>query len=365
MKLNIFIRHQTNPSNYYRIYQFIQHLEGNYAINVVSSFPSFYYKYLGRFSKNKFLSILLKVITYPIVQVKLYLKTSLILFHPRSILFIQREIYPRRLGFIQKKALKRLLNRNKIIWDIDDNITALNEISKSEFNLLGEKSASIIVCHQFLKDCLDKKYLNKVVFLPTSDVECAEFDLESANQKRLNNFPKTVTLGWIGTFNNLRFLEKILIFLDKSAEVLQKEFGKDLMLRIVSDTYFEANLNFIKINNILWTRAGAIEELKNIHIGLMPLNDNEITKGKCAFKAVQYMGFGIPVIASDVGFNREVIEDDRCGYLIKNNRTWSEKIIELSTNENRWVQFSKNARSKWLKDFDTDDIVRRIIKIIG
>jgi len=287
------------------------------------------------------------------------------IFHPRSILFIQREIYPRRLGFIQKKILSRLINRNKIIWDIDDNILAINETSKAEFNLLSEKSASIIVCHQFLKDCLDKKYINKVVFLPTSDVECAEFDLESANQKRLIDYPKTVTLGWLGTFNNLRFLEKILIYLDKSAGVLQKEFGKELILRIVSDTRLEASANFIKINNILWTREVAVDELKNIHIGLMPLDDNEITKGKCAFKAVQYMGFGIPVIASDVGFNREVIEDDRCGYLIKNNRTWSEKIIQLSTNENRWVQFSNSARSKWLNDFNTDDIVKKIIKIIG
>lgn len=364
MKLNIFIRHHINPSNYYRIYQYLNYIKKNHSVNVISSFPSFYYKYLGKCSKNKFLSILLKVITYPIVQVKLYLKTSLILFHPRSILFIQREIYPRRLGFIQKKILKRLINRNKIIWDIDDNILAINETSKVEFDLLSEKSASIIVCHQFLKDCLDKKYLNKVVFLPTSDVECAEFDLESANQKRLNNFPKTVTLGWIGTFNNLRFLEKILIFLDKSAEVLQKEFGKDLMLRIVSDTYLEANLNFIKINNILWTRAGAIEELKNIHIGLMPLDDNEITKGKCAFKAVQYMGFGIPVIASDVGFNREVIENCHNGYLITKDELWTDKIIELGSIEKRWLEFSNNSRTKWLKDFNTDDIMKKMIEII-
>lgn len=365
MKLNIFIRHQTNPSNYYRIYQYIQHLEGNYAINVVSSFPSFYYRYLGRFSKNIFLSVLLKIITYSIVQLRLHITTFLMLFQKRSILFIQREIYPRRLGFIQKEVLKKLLNRNKIIWDIDDNITAINEISTSEFNLLSEKSTSIIVCHQFLKDGLDKKYHEKVLFLSTSDIECNNFNLDETNKQRLTAYPSIVKLGWLGTFNNLKFLEKILPYLEKSAEVLKKEFGKYLVLRIISDSYLEVNVNFLKINNVLWSREGAIEELKNIHIGLMPLEDNAITKGKCGFKAVQYMGFGIPVLASDVGFNREVIENGHSGYLITKDELWMDKIIELSSNEKRWLEFSKNARTKWLKDFNTDNIIKKMIEIIG
>ena len=46
----------------------------------------------------------------------------------------------------------------------------------------------------------------------------------------------------------------------------------------------------------------------NSHIGLMPLIENEFTKGKCAFKAVQSIGCGLPVILSDVGMNKDVIE---------------------------------------------------------
>lgn len=308
--------------------------------------------------------MVLKGITLPLVQLKLSCLIFLLLFQARSILFIQREIYPRHLGFFQKYTLKKLLNRNKIIWDIDDNITEINEISYKEFELLSKKSSVIIVCNQFLKDRLDRKYHDKVIFLPTSDIECNNFDLEESNKCRLIDYQTTVKLGWLGTFNNLKFLNDILEQLEQSAEVLKKEFGKSLELRIISDAYLESNVKFLKVNNIKWTREIAIEELKHIHIGLMPLDNNEFTKGKCAFKAVQYAGFGIPVLASDVGFNREVIENSTGGYLIKDNQLWSEKIIELASNEKRWLDFSLNSRLKWLKDFNTDDILKKMIEII-
>ena len=52
------------------------------------------------------------------------------------------------------------------------------------------------------------------------------------------------------------------------------------------------------------------------HIGIMPLKDTEYTKGKCAFKAIQYMSAGLPVIISPVGLNNEVINHGESGFCI-------------------------------------------------
>ena len=54
----------------------------------------------------------------------------------------------------------------------------------------------------------------------------------------------------------------------------------------------------------------------------MPLPDNEWTKGKCGFKAIQYMAMGKPTVLSAVGFNNELIEHGKDGFLCKTEDEW-------------------------------------------
>jgi glycosyltransferase involved in cell wall biosynthesis len=49
----------------------------------------------------------------------------------------------------------------------------------------------------------------------------------------------------------------------------------------------------------------------------MPLVDDGFTRGKCAYKALQYMACGLPVVASDVGVTREWIEQSGSGSVVR------------------------------------------------
>lgn len=74
---------------------------------------------------------------------------------------------------------------------------------------------------------------------------------------------------------------------------------------------------------------------------MMPLTNDSWSQGKCGFKILQYMGAGIPVIASPVGVNKNIITDGINGFLAKNNEEWKNKLSILIENENIRNNFSK------------------------
>ncbi|MBK7956960.1 MAG: hypothetical protein IPK03_01900 [Bacteroidetes bacterium] len=63
-----------------------------------------------------------------------------------------------------------------------------------------------------------------------------------------------------------------------------------------------------EIENIPWSLNTEIDEMYKIDVGLMPIENDEVSKGKCGFKLIQYMGFGIVSIASGVTVNNEIVQ---------------------------------------------------------
>jgi glycosyltransferase involved in cell wall biosynthesis len=60
-----------------------------------------------------------------------------------------------------------------------------------------------------------------------------------------------------------------------------------------------------------------------------PLTDDDWSRGKCGFKAIQCMSCGVPVVASAVGVNREIITDGVDSFLATTKEEWVEKLGRL------------------------------------
>jgi glycosyltransferase involved in cell wall biosynthesis len=79
-----------------------------------------------------------------------------------------------------------------------------------------------------------------------------------------------------------------------------------------------------------WSADSEAAEIARCHIGVMPLPDSPWERGKCGYKLIQYMACGLPVVASPVGVNREIIEPDRNGLLASDDEQWTVALRRLT-----------------------------------
>jgi glycosyltransferase involved in cell wall biosynthesis len=78
-----------------------------------------------------------------------------------------------------------------------------------------------------------------------------------------------------------------------------------------------------------WRAATELDDLSAIDVGVMPLPDDNWSKGKCGLKALQFMALGIPTVCSPVGVNTDIIQDDENGFLALSEEEWVDKLTRL------------------------------------
>jgi glycosyltransferase involved in cell wall biosynthesis len=97
---------------------------------------------------------------------------------------------------------------------------------------------------------------------------------------------------------------------------------------------------------IPWQKECEISDLQKADIGIMPLPDNNWAKGKCGFKALQYMALGIPPVASEVGVNSSIIDNEINGFLVSTHEQWKNALTQLIESKDLREKMGKAARNK-------------------
>ncbi len=258
----------------------------------------------------------------------LYIKTFIFLvknIHSYDAVWISREISP-----VGPPILEKILFffKKKVILDIDDAIYLRDPASNSfihrhlrDFSKF-EKTAPLfdhIICGNGYLARYFEKFNNNVTIIPTV-VSIARY---KKIKKKTN---RVLRIGWIGTPTNYAHFEII------KAPVCRLAESAEFEIEIIG---LNERLNW-PIENIIHTDWNLKDEsayFGRFDIGIMPLIDNEFTRGKCAFKIIQYMAAGIPVVASPVGANTEVIRDGINGFLAENETQWHDKLKLLIVNK--------------------------------
>ncbi len=351
-KCSIYLRNsELDPASYYRIAQYASNFKCEVCIHDMFTKKEYVHNLnMKKGARKKIYQLVLLIKTY--FRGCLYLKEDI--ENDIDAVIIQREITP-RIGFKKiNRYLHILAKKTEIFWDFDDNIIDCGEIDGLTAYTLSSLAQKIVVTHSFLANTVDNNYRSKIICLPTTDLALAEQYTENNILHRLSEYENRISLIWIGTSTNLPFLEEIIPWLDKAAK---KIGNKQIVLKIVCNLPLNVKCDKIIIENIKWSRQKANTEIKKAHIGIMPLRDNAVTRGKGAFKLLQYMAMGLPIVGSPVGYNLEVIKEEN-GFFASNEEEWINAIIKLGKDRDKWEECSKHAREIFLNEFNPQENIK-------
>jgi len=104
------------------------------------------------------------------------------------------------------------------------------------------------------------------------------------------------------------------------------------------------NFPGVDVQVVPWSMADEVSLFNTCDIGVYPLADDEWSKGKCGFKAIEFMACGVPVVAAAVGVNREIIEDGVNGFLASTEDEWVDKLGRLLTSRELRQRFGEAGR---------------------
>jgi glycosyltransferase involved in cell wall biosynthesis len=130
------------------------------------------------------------------------------------------------------------------------------------------------------------------------------------------------TIAWIGSPENLIYLDMIRPAL---ARLAQRH--PSLKLRVICSAF--PDWPEVSVERVVWSAATEAAALAGAHIGVMPLTDDEWSRGKCAFKLLQYMAASLPCVASPVGANTEAVIDGVNGFHARSRDDWERSLQQL------------------------------------
>jgi glycosyltransferase involved in cell wall biosynthesis len=242
-----------------------------------------------------------------------------------DLVFIYREAFP-----IGPPLIELALGRRgspPVIYDFDDaifmsNVSEANRFAASlryprKVPTIIRHSDHVIVGNDYLAE-YSRAHNAAVTMIPTC-VDTNRF-VPRADAPRAEGAPPVV--GWIGSPTTTPY-------------VLQME---DVIRRVNDRHPFELRISGagrdvafpgVTVRNVPWALDREVELFNTCDVGVYPLAADEWSKGKCGFKAIQFMACGVPVVAAAVGVNRDIIQDGVNGFLASTPDEWIEKIGRL------------------------------------
>jgi glycosyltransferase involved in cell wall biosynthesis len=252
-----------------------------------------------------------------------------------DLVWIEKELFPWLPGWME-----HLLFQMKIPYVVDYDDAIFHRYDSHPWwvirLLLGNKidrvmrhANLVLTGNHYLEKRAIKSGAPEVAYLPSV------IDLERYTIKK--HAPKsTITVGWIGSTTTAKYLKMIMPALEA--------VSRNHSIRMILVGAGDIDTKGLDIEVRPWHENREVQDILEFDIGLMPLPDTAWTRGKCGYKLIQYMACGLPVIASPVEANLDIVEDGINGFLASDTREWVAALEKLITRDALRKKMGKKGR---------------------
>jgi glycosyltransferase involved in cell wall biosynthesis len=191
----------------------------------------------------------------------------------------------------------------------------------------------------------------RVEFIPTV-IDLDRYP-ETPPEDRAGGPPRVV---WIGSPSSCRYLNLL------RDPLMQLRKRIEFKLRIIGGT--APDLPGVDIEAVPWSEETEVASLRECQIGVMPLFDSPWERGKCGYKLIQYMACGLPVVASPVGVNREIVRAGENGLLAGTTGEWVEVLDRLLANRDLRHEMGRAGRKRVEEEYCTQRVAPRLLELL-
>ncbi|MGA9121575.1 MAG: glycosyltransferase family 4 protein [Bacteroidota bacterium] len=185
---------------------------------------------------------------------------------------------------------------------------------KRKIDSVMRKARVVIAGNRYLADRAFSAGASRIEIIPSVvDLDCYPL---SPKEDRSG-----FTIGWIGSPSTQHYLTGIQLALD--------DICRDPLTRVVAIGARSTPGLPAAVTVRPWSAAEELHELQQFDVGIMPLIDSEWERGKCGHKLIKYMACALPVVASPVGVNGEIVSNGRNGILAGTSEEWSAALMTL------------------------------------
>ena len=269
----------------------------------------------------------------------------------------------REAALIGPAIYERLLafSRIPIIFDFDDSIWSSSQEMRnglfSRLHFFGKTktncriASAVTAGNAFLADYA-RRVNDKVFVIPTS-IELDDYPCIPEPEK-----DRPFVVCWTGSTSTLAHFE----YAREALELLAAQLP--LVVKVICNRPPDRPIAGAEMRFVPWTHEGEAREIGDSHVGIMPLPDNEVTRGKCGLKALQCMATGRPVVVSPVGMNVDLVKSGENGFLASGTTEFCDALCRLAQSRELRAQLGARARQTVEESFSAKVVADKFAEVI-
>jgi glycosyltransferase involved in cell wall biosynthesis len=354
LKKILFLAHHRlnrSPGQRYRFEQFFDYLQKNEILCYLSFIIYEKDEKALYYSKNLFgkVKLALNSIIRRIIHIKNIKDFDLVV--------IYREALPFKSTFFENYIAKKKI---PMVYDFDDAIWVkdVSEVNKKISFFKDEKKiekilplCKYVTCGNEYLANFALKFNSNVVIIPST------VDTDIYKPIKKNNINSPVKIGWVGSHTTIKHFELIS---DVYLELKTKYNNKVEFIVIGDENYKNEKLN---LQGKKWENDKEVQLFNSFDIGVMPLPNNDWTKGKCGMKGLLYMSVGLPTVMSNVGMNKDIINDGINGFLPTGNKEWIDVLSKLIEDKELRKKIGDKGRETVLEKYSKNIIKKTYLDL--